>query len=62
MEAMNLDNPLMTIDEVAAYLRVRRETIWVWCRQKRLPSFKVGREWRIKKEDLLKTIEDFEPM
>lgn len=50
----------MTVDEVAAYMRVRRETVWTWCRQKVLPAFKVGREWRIREEDLHKRIRDME--
>lgn len=50
----------MTIDEVAAYLRVRRETVWNWCRQRSLPAFKVGREWRIRQQDLEKKIQELE--
>lgn len=38
---------LLTVDEVAAYLRVSRSTVWRWCQAKRVPAFKIGREWRI---------------
>ena len=50
----------MTVDEVAAYMRVRRETVWAWCRQNMLPAFKVGREWRIRGEDLQKRLREME--
>lgn len=38
---------LLTVDEVAAYLRVSRSTVWRWCQAKKVPAFKIGREWRI---------------
>lgn len=38
---------LLTVDEVANYLRVSRSTVWRWCQAKRVPAFKIGREWRI---------------
>lgn len=38
---------LLTVDEVAAYLRVSRSTVWRWCQSKKVPAFKIGREWRI---------------
>lgn len=38
---------LLTVDEVAAYLRVSRSTVWRWCQSRRVPAFKIGREWRI---------------
>jgi len=50
----------MTVDEVAAYMRVRRETVWAWCRQNTLPAFKVGREWRIRGEDLQRRLREME--
>ncbi len=38
---------LLTVDEVANYLRVSRSTVWRWCQAKKVPAFKIGREWRI---------------
>ena len=43
---------LLTTEEVAAYLRVSRCTVWRWCQEKRLPAFKIGREWRISQDRL----------
>ena len=37
----------LTTEEVAAYLRVSRATVWRWCQEQKLPAFKIGREWRI---------------
>lgn len=43
---------LFTADEVADYLRVDRNTIYIWCREGLLPCVKLGKEWRITQADL----------
>jgi excisionase family DNA binding protein len=43
---------LLTADEVADYLRVDRNTIYIWCREGVLPAMKMGKEWRITLADL----------
>lgn len=48
-----LDNDLLTVKEVASYLRVSRITAWRWCQQGMIPAFRIGRNWRIRREDLL---------
>ena len=44
---------LLTAEEVADYLRVDRNTIYIWCREGELPAIKVGKEWRITQADLV---------
>lgn len=34
---------LLTTAEVAAYLKLSQRTAWRWCKDGRLPAFKVGR-------------------
>lgn len=46
---------LLTIAEVAKYLKVSRRTAWRWCKSGRLPAGKVGHQWRVARSDL----EDF---
>jgi len=46
-------NEVLTVREIADYLRVSRVTIWRWCQQGTLPAFQVGRNWRIRREDFL---------
>jgi len=38
---------ILTIKEVATYLKVSRTTVWRWCYEGKLPAFRVGRGWRI---------------
>lgn len=42
----------LTIDEVTKILRVSRQTIYVLCREGKLPHFKVGTKLRFKKADI----------
>ena len=49
----NQRNELLTVKEVAAYFRVSRVTVWRWCQQGIIPAFRIGRIWRIRRNDLL---------
>jgi excisionase family DNA binding protein len=42
----------LTVDEVAKILRVSRQTIYVLCREGKLPHFKVGTKLRFHKADI----------
>jgi excisionase family DNA binding protein len=52
-----LQNELLTVQEVADYLRVSRVTAWRWCQDGIIPAFRIGRIWRIRRDKLLE-IED----
>ena len=43
---------LMTAQEVAGYFRVSQSTVWRWCKEGRIPAFRVGRSWRIRRDKL----------
>ena len=36
----------LSVDEIAAYLGVKRYTIYKWIERKQLPAHKVGRLWK----------------
>lgn len=52
------DNPvitpgdLMTVTEVAEYLRLKPNTVKAWLRDGRLPGTKVGKFWWVRRSDL----------
>lgn len=46
---MENDNMIMTLEEVAAYLRVKPQTIYTWAQEGKIPAAKLGKEWRFKK-------------
>ena len=41
---------IMTLKEVAKYLGVHTMTVYRLLKEKKLPGFKVGGQWRTKKE------------
>jgi len=49
---------LMTIDEVAEYLKLSKETLYKKVRKKEIPAIKIGRLWRFRKEVIEKWIEE----
>jgi excisionase family DNA binding protein len=57
-----LENEVLTVKEVAAYLRVSRVTVWRWCQRGTLPALRVGRNWRIHRDDLLNLLERPQPL
>lgn len=48
-----LHNEVLTVREVATYLRVSRVTVWRWCQQGTIPALRVGRTWRIRRSDMM---------
>jgi excisionase family DNA binding protein len=43
---------VLTLPEVASYLRVHPSTIYRLLKKKRLPAFKVGTDWRFNVESI----------
>jgi excisionase family DNA binding protein len=44
-----LESDIMTLEEVAAYLKLKPQTIYTWAQEKKIPAAKLGKEWRFKK-------------
>jgi excisionase family DNA binding protein len=42
----------LTVQEVASYLRVSRQTVYTLIREGKIPHFKIGNKVRIKRTDL----------
>ncbi len=47
---MNNTETILTINEVAAYLRLNPQTVYRLTQKGVLPGFKVGRHWRFHKD------------
>jgi excisionase family DNA binding protein len=43
---------LMTIEELADYLKVTRRTIYEWLKQNKIPAIKLVGQWRFKREKI----------
>ena len=47
-----IEEDILTIDEVAKYLRVSERTVYDWAQKGEIPSGKIGTVWRFKKSDI----------
>jgi len=47
-----IENRWLSVDEIAAYLGVKRDTIYKWIGRKKMPAHKVGRLWKFKKNEV----------
>jgi PTS system nitrogen regulatory IIA component len=47
-----LSNDILTIEEVAKYLRVSERTVYEWAQKGEIPAGKIGTAWRFKKTDI----------
>jgi excisionase family DNA binding protein len=45
-------NNVMTVKEVAEYLRVNQRTVYRLAVHRKMPGFKVGANWRFKRSDI----------
>lgn len=41
---------IMTIEEVAKYLKLKPQTIYTWAQNGKIPAAKIGKEWRFRKD------------
>ena len=48
----------MSVDDITKILRISKGTAQRWCRDRRLPAAKIGKSYRIRKEDLDKWYEE----
>ena len=49
---------VLTIEELAAYLKIPKSTLYKLVREGRIPSQKIGRHWRFRKEAIDRWLEE----
>ena len=45
-----MEDRWFSVDEIAAYLGIKRDTGYKWITEKRMPAHRVGRLWKFRKE------------
>jgi PTS system nitrogen regulatory IIA component len=53
-----MDDNILTIEEVAKYLRVSERTVYDWAQKGEIPAGKIGTVWRFKKSEIEKWVND----
>ena len=47
-----MNEPWVSVDDVAAHLGVAKDTVYRWIDSKRLPAQRIGRLWKFKLTDV----------
>lgn len=50
---------LMTVDELADYLGLKKQTIYNWLHQKKISGIKIGKVWRFERKYIDKWLKTF---
>ncbi|MFC1652830.1 helix-turn-helix domain-containing protein [Planctomycetota bacterium] len=48
----------LSVDEIAEYLGIKRDTVYKWISQDRMPAHKVGRLWKFKVAEVDQWVRD----
>ena len=54
-----LDDEMLRIEDVAAYLKLKPQTIYKWAKKGTLPGAKFGKEWRFKRSAIERWIDSY---
>ncbi len=49
---MRSDDEILTLEEVAKYLKLKPQTVYKWAQEGQIPATKLGKEWRFRKRIL----------
>lgn len=44
-----MDDRWLSVEEIATYLGVSKDTVYSWINKKKMPAHKIGRLWKFKK-------------
>ncbi len=47
-----MEDRWLSVEEIAAHLGVKRDTVYKWIDRKRLPAHKVGRLWKFRRDEV----------
>ncbi len=47
-----MDDRWLSVDEIATYLGIKRDTVYKWIGEKRMPAHRMGRLWKFRKEEI----------
>jgi excisionase family DNA binding protein len=42
----------LSLEEIAAYLGIKRDTVYKWIERKKMPAHKVGSLWKFRKDEI----------
>ena len=52
VEGNQMEDRWLSVDEIAAYLGITRDSVYRWIDSKNMPAHRVGRRWKFRKEEI----------
>ncbi|MCL4551936.1 MAG: helix-turn-helix domain-containing protein [Candidatus Marsarchaeota archaeon] len=47
-----MEDRWLSVEEIAAYLGIKRDTVYKWVERRKMPAHKMGRLWKFRREDV----------
>ena len=47
-----MDDRWLSVDEIAQYVGIKRDTVYKWIEEKGMPAHKVGRLWKFRRMEV----------
>jgi excisionase family DNA binding protein len=47
-----MEDRWLSVDEIAAYLGIKRDTVYKWISEKEMPAHRMGRLWKFRKDEM----------
>ena len=47
-----MEDRWLSVDEIGAYLGIKRDTVYKWIAEKQMPAHRMGRLWKFRKEEV----------
>jgi excisionase family DNA binding protein len=51
-----MEDRWLSVDEIGAYLGIKRDTVYKWLSEKQMPAHRMGRLWKFRKEEVDKWV------
>jgi excisionase family DNA binding protein len=49
---VNMEDRWLSVDEIAAYIGIKRDTVYKWIGEKQMPAHRMGRLWKFRREEV----------
>jgi excisionase family DNA binding protein len=47
-----MEDRWLSVDDITAYLGIKRDTVYRWISKRNMPGHKIGRLWKFRKEEV----------
>ena len=47
-----MEDRWLSVDDIAAYLGIKRDTVYKWISERNMPGHKIGRLWKFNKQEV----------